>query len=219
MFKNIRADIDTALDRDPAAKSKFEVFFAYPGVHALIYYRAAHYLWNKGFYAFGRIISNFGRSLTGIEIHPGAMIGKGVFIDHGMGLVIGETAVVGNNVTLYQGVTLGGTSLESGVKRHPTLEEGVIVGAGAKILGPMIIGKNARIGSNAVVLSEIPKNAIAVGIPAKIIEPEKQEQEEDFCAYGMRQDDLADPITASLDKMFDEICALRSRLKDLEKKN
>ncbi len=215
MFDNIRHDISVVLERDPAAKSKFDALISYPGVHALIYYRIANWAWENGFHTVGRFISHIGRFLSGIEIHPGAKIGKGVFFDHGMGIVIGETAEVGDNVTLYQGVTLGGTSLEGG-KRHPTLEEGVIVGAGAKIIGPILVGKNARVGSNAVVVKPVMENVTVIGIPAKAIQPPKDKSQKDFCAYGMATDELPDPIARSLEGMFDMVCGLKSRVEELE---
>jgi len=215
MFDNIRHDISVVLERDPAARSKFDALISYPGVHALITYRIAHWAWENGFHTLGRFISHIGRFLSGIEIHPAAKIGKGVFFDHGMGIVIGETAEVGNNVTLYQGVTLGGTSLHGG-KRHPTLEDGVIVGAGAKILGPIHVGRNARVGSNAVVVKSVTENATVIGIPAKMVQPPKEKNGKDFCAYGMSTDDLPDPIARSLEGMFDMICGLKSRVEELE---
>lgn len=215
MFDNIRHDISVVLERDPAAKSKLDALISYPGVHALIYYRIARMAWQSDFHTLGRFISHIGRFLTGIEIHPGAKIGKGVFFDHGMGVVIGETAEIGDNVTLYQGVTLGGTSLEGG-KRHPTLEEGVIVGAGAKVIGPIIVGKNARIGSNAVVVKPVMKNTTVIGIPAKVVQPPKDKNIKDFCAYGLSTDDLPDPIAKSLEGMFDMVCGLKSRVEELE---
>lgn len=219
MFDNIRHDISVVLERDPAAKSKFDALISYPGVHALIYYRMAHWAWENGFYTLGRFISHLGRFLSGIEIHPGAKIGKGLFIDHGMGVVIGETAEIGDDVTLYQGVTLGGTSLEAG-KRHPTLEDRVIVGAGAKIIGPILVGKNARVGSNAVVVKSVMENTTVVGIPAKVVQPQKQTQKQkaqkDFCAYGLSTDELPDPIARSLEGMFDMVCGLKGRVEELE---
>ena len=161
-------DIQAVRDRDPAARSIFEVILCYPGIHALMIHRVSHALWNYKFFLLARWISSIGRFMTGIEIHPGAQIGRRVFIDHGMGVVIGETTIVGEDCTLYQGVTLGGTSLSPG-KRHPTLEAGVVVGAGAKVLGPITIGMNAKIGSNAVVVNSVPASATAVGIPARIL--------------------------------------------------
>ncbi|MAU41748.1 MAG: serine O-acetyltransferase [Kordiimonas sp.] len=218
MFKNLRHDIDAVMQRDPAARSKLEVLLAYPSIHALMFYRLAHWLWKHELYVLGRFVSHLGRMFTGIEIHPGAVIGRGVFIDHGMGVVIGETAVVGDNVTLYQGVTLGGTSLEKG-KRHPTLENGVIVGAGAKVLGPILVGQNARIGSNAVVVKQVPADVSVVGIPGKVVQNVGQKTEnadQDFCAYGLPTDDIPDPIARSLEGMFDMICSLKSRIEELE---
>src|SRR5712675_2973411 len=167
LFQNLREERDATLARDPAARSRLEVVLCYPGFHALLYHRLAHWLWQRGWLLAGRSVSHLGRVLTGIEIHPGARIGKRVFIDHGMGVVIGETAEVGDDVTLYQGVTLGGTSLERGHKRHPTLGNGVIVSSGAQILGPFRVGDGARIGAQAVVLSEVPEGATMVGIPAR----------------------------------------------------
>ena len=215
MFDNIRHDISVVLARDPAAKSKLDALISYPGVHALISYRIAHWAWENGFCTMGRFVSHIGRFLSGIEIHPAAQIGRGVFFDHGMGIVIGETAEIGDNVTLYQGVTLGGTSLEGG-KRHPTLEEGVIVGAGAKILGPIRIGRNARVGSNAVVVKPVMENSTVIGIPAKAVQPPEAEDQKNFCAYGLSNDELPDPIARSLEGMFDMICGLKSRVEELE---
>lgn len=215
MFDNIRHDISVVLARDPAAKSKFDALISYPGVHALIYYRMSRWAWENGFHTLGRFISHIGRFLSGIEIHPGAKIGKGVFIDHGMGVVIGETAEVGDNVTLYQGVTLGGTSLDGG-KRHPTLAEGVIVGAGAKIIGPILVGRNARVGSNAVVVKPVMENTTVIGIPAKAVQPPKDMTQKDFCAYGLSTDDLPDPVARSLEGIFDMVCGLKSRVEELE---
>jgi serine O-acetyltransferase len=213
IFKQFREDIDTVMARDPAARSRFEVALCYPGLHALVFHRMAHAAWGKGWRLLGRFLSHIGRLLTGIEIHPGAMIGRRVFIDHGMGVVIGETSEVGDDVTLYQGVTLGGTSLEKG-KRHPTLQEGVIVGAGAKILGPLVIGAHARVGSNAVVLKPVPAGATVVGIPAReaVRQPAKTAE---FCAYGS-SGDLPDPIARALDNVSTEITALRRRVHELE---
>lgn len=168
MFKNLRYDINNIITNDPAARNTIEVFLLYPCVHALISHRIAHFFYNKKFYFIARFISQFSRFFTGIEIHPGAQIGKGLFIDHGMGVVIGETAIVGNNVTLYHGVTLGGTGKEKG-KRHPTVGNNVIIGSGAKVLGNVTIGDNAKVGANAVVLRDIPEASTAVGIPARII--------------------------------------------------
>ncbi|MER1966102.1 serine O-acetyltransferase [Castellaniella sp. GW247-6E4] len=169
MFSQLREDIDCIHQRDPAARSRIEILTCYPGLHAILVHRLAHGLWRRGWLWAGRFTSHLGRILTGIEIHPGAQIGKRVFIDHGFGVVIGETAVVGDDCTIYQGVTLGGTRLYKGEKRHPTLEEGVVVGAGAQILGGFTVGAHARIGSNAVVIKPVPAGATAVGNPARVI--------------------------------------------------
>ncbi|KEI06640.1 serine O-acetyltransferase [Clostridium botulinum] len=167
-FKTLKYDIDNVLDNDPAARNRIEVLLLYPCIHALIYYRIAHFFYRKRCYFVARFISQFARFLTGIEIHPGAKIGKGLFIDHGMGVVIGETAEVGDNVTLYHGVTLGGTGKDKG-KRHPTVGNNVLIGSGAKILGPIYIGNDAKVGANAVVLKEVPDGVTVVGIPGKIV--------------------------------------------------
>lgn len=217
MWKELKADISAALERDPAARSRAEVIFTYPSVHALFFYRLANPLWRRGWYFLARFLTQFGRFLTGIEIHPGATIGPGCFIDHGSGVVIGETAEVGPNVTLYQGVTLGGTSLNR-EKRHPTLEEGVIVGAGAKILGPIRIGRNARVGSNAVVLKEVQAGLTVIGVPAREVQRRGRKVEaRDFCAYGIPTSDLPDPVARSLEGMVEMICTLRSRIETLER--
>ena len=172
MLKQLKEDIQAVFARDPAARNTFEVLTTYPGIHALIMHRVAHELWNKECKTSARILSSFSRFTTGIEIHPGARIGRRFFIDHGMGVVIGETAEIGDDVTLYHGVTLGGTTWNKG-KRHPTLEDGVVVGAGAKILGPFTVGKNAKVGSNAVVTKAVPEGATAVGNPARFILKDK----------------------------------------------
>jgi serine O-acetyltransferase len=226
MFNHLKEDISIVFDRDPAARTHFEILTTYPGVHALIMHRFSHWLWNKRFFWFGRMFSHLGRWLTGIEIHPGATIGRRVFIDHGMGVVIGETAVIGDDCTLYHGVTLGGTSWNKG-KRHPTLEAGVVIGAGAKVLGPITIGKNAKIGSNAVVVKDVPENATAVGIPARILEEEKQKKRDDtaqkigFSAYAVGNDEN-DPITKAIHSLLDhankqdaELTALKAELAKL----
>lgn len=176
MFKKIKEDVDCILQRDPAARSRLEILTCYPGLHAILVHRIAHRFWVSGWLWLGRFISHLGRLLTGIEIHPGAKIGRRVFIDHGFGVVIGETAVVGDDCTIYQGVTLGGTRLYKGQKRHPTLGQGVVVGAGAQILGGFTVGDGARIGSNAVVIKPVPAGATAVGNPARLINPDHEEQ-------------------------------------------
>ena len=168
MFRNLRYDLNRVLENDPAARSKIEVFLLYPTIHAMIAYRMAHFLYNRKIFFLARLISQIARFFTGIEIHPGAKIGKGLFIDHGMGVVIGETAEIGDNVLLYHGVTLGGTGKDKG-KRHPTLGDNVVIGAGAKVLGLIYIGNDSKIGANSVVLRDVPEGATAVGIPAKNI--------------------------------------------------
>ncbi|WP_026883887.1 serine O-acetyltransferase EpsC [Clostridium akagii] len=170
VFKNLIYDLDRIIENDPAARNRFEVFLLYPSVHAILWHRMAHPFYKAKMFFMARLISQVGRFFTGIEIHPGATIGNGLFIDHGMGVVIGETAEVGNNVTIYHGVTLGGRGKEKGKKRHPTVGNNVLIGSGAKILGPVKIGDNAKVGANAVVLSDVPSGTTAVGIPARIVE-------------------------------------------------
>ena len=184
MFRKLRDDIACILERDPAARSSWEVLTCYPGLHAIYIHRLARWFWLRGLRWLGRFVSHLGRWLTGIEIHPGARIGSCVFIDHGMGVVIGETAEVGDGCTIYQGVTLGGTSLTPGTKRHPTLGPGVIVGGGAKILGGFTVGAGARIGANSVVVKEVPAGATVVGIPGRIVEG-KGEKSERFAPYAV----------------------------------
>ncbi|NLZ78408.1 MAG: serine O-acetyltransferase [Gammaproteobacteria bacterium] len=222
MFKGIREDIQSVFRRDPAARNAFEVLTCYPGLHAVWLHRLAHALWVRNWKWLARMVSNLGRWLTGIEIHPGAKIGRRFFIDHGMGIVIGETAEVGNDVTLYQGVTLGGTSWNKG-KRHPTLEDGVVVGAGAKVLGPFTVGAGAKIGSNAVVTKAVPAGATAVGIPGRIIVKTDEEQEAKrqalaerfgFDAYGMSAD-MPDPVARSIGQILDHLEAVEERLEDM----
>jgi len=207
MFSRLRSDIQCILDRDPAARSTWEVLTLYPGLHALILQRRAHWFWNHGFKWLGRFTSQFARALTGIEIHPGAKIAERVFMDHGMGIVIGETAEIGEGCTIYQGVTLGGTSLYKGVKRHPTLGKNVVVSAGAKVLGGFTIGDGAKIGSNAVVIKPVPPGATAVGIPARIIQAEDGVRREQvanqmgFSAYGITEND--DPLSQAMKGLID----------------
>jgi serine O-acetyltransferase len=195
MFKNIREDIGSVFDRDPAARTTFEVITCYPGLHARIFHRLSNTLWHMGLKWLARFISHFARWLTGIEIHPGATIGRRFFIDHGMGVVIGETAEIGDDVTMYHGVTLGGTSWKEG-KRHPTLGNGVVIGAGAKVLGPIHIGNGAKIGSNAVVVKDVPAGATAAGIPARILDEEKKISS-GFNAYGVGND-KDDPLSKAI---------------------
>ena len=206
IFSKIQEYTASVLRRDPAARSKIEVFLCYPGVHAILCYRLAHTLWNKNFFTTARLISAFGRFLTGVDIHPAARIGKNLFIDHATGLVIGETAEIGDDVTLYHGVTLGGTSSHQG-KRHPTLGNRVIVGAGAKLLGPITIGDDARIGSNAVVLKDVPAAATAVGVPAQIVRHRNKNADKCFEAYAA---ETTDPMLKAVEE-------LKAQIKNLEK--
>lgn len=219
MFARLKEDVDAIMDRDPAARSRLEVVLCYPGLHAVAAYRLSHWCWGKNFRLLARMISHTAKVFTGVEIHPGATIGRRVFIDHATGVVIGETAEVGDDCTLYQGVTLGGTSLEKG-KRHPTLETGVIVGSGAQILGPHTIGAGARVGANAVVLGDVPPGVTVVGIPAREVLREaprpQKELARDFCAYGMPKDDLPDPVARALEVLSDQVCTLSKRVVDLE---
>jgi serine O-acetyltransferase len=204
MFEHLREDIACILERDPAARSTWEVLTCYPGLHALVMHRWAHACWTRGWRWLGRFISHLARWFTGIEIHPGATIGRRVFIDHGMGVVIGETAEIGDDCTIYQGVTLGGTSLYKGEKRHPTLGKGVVVSAGAKVLGGFTVGDGARVGSNAVLLKPVPPGATAVGIPARIIQKDAQDgaaAPPAFSAYGVTQGD--DPVSLALKGLVD----------------
>ena len=202
MFARLRSDIQCILDRDPAARSTWEVLTCYPGLHALVLHRPAHWCWTHGLKWLGRFISHLSRWLTGIEIHPGAKIGERVFFDHAMGVVVGETAEIGDGCTIYQGVTLGGTSLYKGVKRHPTLGRDVVVSAGAKVLGGFEVGDGAKIGSNAVVIKPVPAGATAVGIPARIIPSKAGESadvttpERKFTAYGITLED--DPLSQAM---------------------
>jgi len=202
MFSRLKSDLSIVFDRDPAARSYWEIITTYPGVHAILFHRLAHRLWKLKLYWFGRAISHIGRFFTGIEIHPGAVIGRRFFIDHGMGVVIGETAVIGDDCTLYHGVTLGGTSWKQG-KRHPTLENKVVVGAGAKILGPITIGSSAKIGSNAVVISDVPANATAIGIPARVVDSEKKKTSS-FSPYAVSKDE-DDPMLKTLKGLIAEV--------------
>ena len=207
MFTRIREDIDCILERDPAARSAWEVLTCYPGLHALVMHRWANFFWREGFRWLGRFTSQCARFLTGIEIHPGASVGRRVFIDHGMGVVIGETAEVGDECTIYQGVTLGGTALVKGTKRHPTLGRGVIIGANAQVLGGFTVGDGARVGSSAVVVKPVPAGATAVGNPARIIHAEVDAAREEaaarmgFSAYGVTQGD--DPVALAMKGLID----------------
>ena len=219
MLTRLKEDIACVFERDPAAHSVFAVLTCYPGVHAVLAHRISHRLWQAGFKWLARFIAHISRTLTGIEIHPAAQIGKRLFIDHGMGVVIGETVVIGDDCTLYQGVTLGGTTTNKG-KRHPTLCDGVVIGAGAKVLGPFEVGTQARVGSNSVVLKAVPAGATVVGIPAHIVD-NKAKTERDtamnkvFNAYGTSED-MVDPVAYAINRMLDHINALDKQVATLQ---
>jgi len=215
MFNRIKEDIQNILTRDPAAKSAWEVLTCYPGLHAIIMHRWANFFWRNGWFWLGRFTSQIARFFTAIEIHPGATIGRRVFIDHGFGVVIGETAEVGDDCTIYQGVTLGGTSLTKGAKRHPTLEQGVIVGAGAQILGGFTVGAGAKIGSSSVVVKPVPAGATAVGNPAHITNKDQQDKHSAlFTAYGVTAS-ADDPITKALHTLIDHAAVQAQQIADL----
>ncbi len=223
MLTRFRSDIACILERDPAARSKWEVLTCYPGLHAIWIHRLAHWFWTHGLRWLGRFTSHVGRFLTGIEIHPGAQIGSCVFIDHGMGVVIGETAEVGDGCTIYQGVTLGGTTLYRGEKRHPTLGAGVVVGAGAKILGGFTVGDGARIGSNAVVVKEVPAGATVVGIPGRIAEGGEAREAARFAAYAVVQEQT-DPYAKAIQQLVEHsqdleraLAALQQKMSEIER--
>ncbi|MGH7048230.1 MAG: serine O-acetyltransferase [Stellaceae bacterium] len=218
LSKNLRDEIDATLARDPAARSRVEVALCYPGFHAVVFHRLSHWLWRRRWLLAGRLVSHLGRILTGIEIHPGAHLGKRLFIDHGMGVVIGETAEIGDDCTLYQGVTLGGTSLTRGAKRHPTLGNGVIVGSGAQVLGPFRVGDGARIGAAAVVLREVPDGATMVGNPARQAARRSgaSELRAPFQPYAICGD-IPDPIARALNGLLDEVTSLRAHVAALER--
>lgn len=221
MFDHIREDINCIFERDPAARNVFEILTTYPGVHAVLFHRMNHWLWQRKFKWLARFLSNIPRLYTGIEIHPGATIGRRFFIDHGMGVVIGGTAEIGDDCTLYQGVTLGGTSWKPG-KRHPTLMNNVVIGAGAKILGPITLNNGARVGSNAVVVKDVPENTTVVGIPGRAVngrKPDEKRREEiaeklGFDAYGAAQD-MPDPVANAMNRMLDHIHLMDERMECL----
>jgi serine O-acetyltransferase len=216
MLNTIKEDIKVVFERDPAAKSVIEVILCYPGFHAIVMHRIAHWFYKRNLLLIARIISQINRFITGIEIHPGARIGKGFFIDHGMGVVIGETTEIGDNVTLYQGVTLGGTGKEKG-KRHPTLGNNIVVGSGAKILGPLKIGDNAKIGAGAVVLKDVPPNSTVVGVPGKAVVREKVDYSEaDFTRVDLNHHLLPDPVADMMRCLQKKIEDLETRISKLE---
>ena len=209
MFSHLKDDLRAVFDRDPAVRSVFEIFFCYPGFHAMLFYRLSHWLWTHHCKFWGRFISHLGRFMTGIEIHPGAQIGRGFFIDHGMGVVIGETAEIGDNCTLYHGVTLGGTSWAK-EKRHPTLGDNVIIGSGAKILGPFKVGDNSKVGSNSVVVKEVPDSATVVGIPGRVVISGERKS-----PFDLDHGDLPDPVAKAFTCLVDQIGRLEDRVKTL----
>ena len=220
MWERLREDIQAVFDRDPAARTTFEILTTYPGVHAVLMHRLSHRLWHAGLPWLARVLSNLARWFTGIEIHPGARIGRRFFIDHGMGVVIGETAEIGDDCTLYHGVTLGGTSWDKG-KRHPTLGSNVVIGAGAKVLGPITIGADARIGSNSVVLKDVPVGATVVGVPGRIVGADVHQERREkiahklgFDAYGTTQE-MPDPVANAINRMLDHIHAMDERLEEM----
>ena len=221
MFTRIREDIRCVFDRDPAARNSFEVLTAYPGLHAVLIHRMSHGLWNMGLKWLARVLSHFARWITGIEIHPAVTIGRRFFIDHGMGVVIGETAEIGDDVTLYHGVTLGGTTWKKG-KRHPTLKNNVVVGAGAKVLGPITLEEGARVGSNAVVVKDVPGGATVVGIPGRIVAQQDESHEHrkkfaekiGFDAYGTSAD-MPDPVANAVNCLLDHVHAMDQQMENM----
>ncbi|MFQ5785022.1 MAG: serine O-acetyltransferase [Alphaproteobacteria bacterium] len=223
MFKRLREEIDIVFERDPAVRSRIEVILCYPGFHALQIYRLAHAVWVRKWRLLGRFLSHVGRFVTGIEIHPGVKIGERLFIDHGMGVVIGETAEIGDDVTLYHGVTLGGIApsidaeSQADQKRHPTLQDGVIVGSGAQILGPITVGAGARIGANAVVVKDVPPDVTVVGIPGRVAGARDKSQPPKFAAYGTPSPDIPDPMSKSIDGLLDHVGKLSTRIEELER--
>ncbi|MEO5373656.1 MAG: serine O-acetyltransferase [Alphaproteobacteria bacterium] len=218
VFKQLAEEIDSIIARDPAARSRIEVILCYPGFHAVLIYRLAHGLWRHGFKLAARFLSHLAKMVTGVEIHPGATIGRRLFIDHATGVVIGQTAEIADDVTLYQGVTLGGTSLHRG-KRHPTIGDGVIVGAGAQVLGPITVGAGARIGANAVVIDDVAAGATMVGIPARVVlrTAAMDGDESCFCAYGTPEG-LTDPVSRIISGLRSQVSTLLDRVEELERR-
>jgi serine O-acetyltransferase len=213
MFDALRRDIRTVFERDPASRSRLEALFCYPGVHALAFHRVGNRLWRRGWFGTARFVSHISRFLTGIEIHPAARLGPGLFIDHGMGVVIGETAEVGKNVTLYQGVSLAGTSLKR-EKRHPTLGDNVVVGAGAKVIGAIYIGDNSRIGAGSVVVRDVPPNSVVVGVPGRVTYKDGQRVTDEV---DLNQTDLPDPVARAIDQLMERIRGLEADVETLKK--
>jgi len=219
MFARLLAYLDSIRLRDPAARSRLEVALLYPGVRVMLFYRVAHALWLSGMYFLARLVSELGKWLSGIEIHPGATIGKNFFVDHGTAVVIGETALIGDNVTLYHGVTLGGIGIggaQIGERRHPKICDGVVIGAGAQVLGPITVHRNARVGANAVALKDVPEGVTVVGIPAQAVEANDSARLESFAPYGAPSDDLPDPTAKAICALTAELSALKRRLDSME---
>ena len=225
MFAKLIDDIDGIMSRDPAARSRLEVFLCYPGLHAVLLHRLARWMWICNWRIFARILSQLGRFLTGIEIHPGATIGMRLFIDHAMGVVIGETAEIGDDVTLYHDVTLGGVSpsIDSDNqrqrKRHPTLKNDVIVGSGAQILGPIIVGAGARVGANAVVTKDVAEGVTVVGVPAQVVVPRAKTKDSVFLPYGIPMDNVMDPVARAIEELVDQVSSLKARIDEMENRN
>ncbi|MCD6035822.1 MAG: serine O-acetyltransferase [Rickettsiales bacterium] len=217
IFRSLLEEMDSYFDRDPAARSRWEIVLCYPGFHAICTHRLTHWLWVRGWRLLARFISQIARFFTGVEIHPGATIGRNLFIDHGMGVVIGETATIGNGVTIYHGVTLGGTSWSAGI-RHPQIGNNVVIGAGAQVLGPIHIGDNVRIGSNAVVTRDVGPDSTMVGVPARHVRDEGKKKAEDakFEAYATPSDVHQDPTRRDIDTLLGEVAALKQQLKELK---
>ena len=222
MFDTVKEDIKVVFERDPAARTAIETLTACPGLHAILFHRLNHWLWKKKLYLLARVSAHIARFLTGIEIHPGATIGQRFFIDHGMGIVIGETAEIGNNCSIYHGVTLGGTTWNKG-KRHPTLEDDVVIGAGAKVLGPITIGKGSHIGSNAVVVKNVPEESTVVGIPGHVVTNKERKTKRDEIAENVGFDayaaaDMPDPVSNAIDGVLDHLHDMQTKIDELEKK-
>jgi len=214
LLQELREDIRSVFERDPAARSTWEIVLAYPGFHAVMCHRLSHWLWERGWTTLARVVSHVARFLTGIEIHPGARIGRRVFIDHGMGVVIGETAEVGNDVTLYQGVSLAGTSTERG-KRHPTVEDWVLIGAGATVLGPITVGRHSRIGAGSVLVQSVPAHSTIVGVPGKVVKEAGKHQPSGRPIIALDHADLPDPVSRALTTLLDHVEKLEQRLEEV----
>ena len=224
IFKSLQEDIDAFLARDPAARSRIEVALCYSGFHALLIHGLSHGAWRRGWHLWGRCLSQLGRMLTAIEIHPGAEIGSRFVVDHGSGVVIGETSIIGDDVTIYQGVTLGGiapsvdSQSQANQKRHPTIEDGVIIGSGAQVLGPITVGAGARVGANAVVTKDVPPGVTAVGIPARVVMPRDRRKAKEFVAYGTPTDGGPDPVVQTIEGLRGQVTALADRLAEVDRR-